>query len=142
MAKFRRLHAAEGLDFDWRPREDGRQGSRALLENGDWAEVGLHIPHNGPRSEVWEYHLLGPAVPHDELSKYSGSSRLTPSLGGPGTGHPILGQATGVNGLDDHEGAMAAAEAHYKGLGRRGQAPSGIDSGVDYSDLNQFMDEL
>lgn len=132
MARFRHLRTADeqGLDFDWQPRDDSRHGSQALLENGDWLEVSRHVPARDPR-EIWEYTLMGPAVPHDELP---GAARMSPSRGGAGTGHPILGQGAGVNGFDSHEEAQQAAETHYKALNRSGVTPS-VTHGYDINDI-------
>lgn len=137
MAKMRRRQAADegGFSFDWQPLDDDRKGSRAFLENGDLMEVSLHVPHINPR-EIWEYTLMGPAMSHADLYRTPpGNARMSPSRGGPGTGHPILGQGAGVNGFNSHDEARRAAEEHYKSLNRKGMATS---SGFDY---DKFFDQ-
>ena len=132
MAKFRRLHAADGngLDFDWQRPDKWSVGTEAKLENGDWISV---KPHRGR----WEYHLYGPPMPHDHPD-YQGKTGVMFFSGygdKPAMAAEILGRRTGAEGLGSHEEAQRAAEEHYKSLDRGGMAAS---SGFDY---DKFFNE-
>ena len=125
-----------GLDFDWRGQAKFPMGRRAQLENGDHM---LAYGYSG--GNRWGYMLYGPRI-HDETTldddkvyhSYSDEPGVHSELLDSFMDHPDHPWH-----YDDMHSAMRAAEGHYKSLNRRGAAPS---SGVDYSDLNKFMEGL
>jgi hypothetical protein len=133
MARFRHLHAAEGLDLDWRQNDKWSSGTEARLENGDWISV---KPHRGR----WEYHLYGPPMPHDhpEHQGRTGVMFFTGYGDKPAMSAEILGRRTGADGLGSHGEAQRAAEEHYKSLDRRGAAPPARD--YDINDIMRKFD--
>lgn len=167
MAKFRHLRDAgneHGLNLDWKPAQHGKfPAFEAEIENGDHISMlGAPTRKRGrPRGAMsWSYAIFGPSVPWDDSGKLwfgdrrnngrvrewltAGGGHVPPEEGGSVQSEtsPYYGKSRPTY-FEDHVEAMRAAEEHYFSLGRHGQGPSGMDSGVDYDDiLRNYRDYL
>lgn len=150
MARFRRLHAAgeDGLHFDWRQEDDLSSGSpawRTNLENGDHLMThGFGWPRH-PGGMAWGYYLFGPRQHHGQNPTQETGPiyhRYTDDPEGvysESLGHGTIDRRPGGGMFATHEEAARAAEEHYFGLDRRGQAPA---SDLDYEKLVNPSQEL
>ena len=137
MARFRRSAAdGDGLHLDWREL-DTNGNWVAQLENGDH----IYSFGVGPDADQWGYVLYGPKTRHDgnpnETDQSRSYQRFTRDDGG--VYSEVLG---GGSGHPDPRSAMRAAEGHYFGLGRRGQAPAARDyAEYDHLDRRDDLDD-
>lgn len=128
-----------GLDFDWAKHPTRSRSYTAQLENGDH----LSAYGYGGDNSLWGYMLYGPKTRSKTDPNLPDGDKTYHSY----TDEPDLHSELLASFMDDGgsrlphpdpHSAMRAAETHYKSLNRRGAAPS---SGIDYSDLNKFLDE-
>jgi len=146
-----RLAASGGLDWKYEGygEDDGQSGHEATTELGDLIQTTVErptIPNPNGRGETidfkspplgWGYGIWT-YEPFD-VDGEPGNHRDN----GRGDGDHVWQGNNGRDIYKTHDEAKAAAEKHYYSLDHHNRTRDAVDrdSGVDYGDLNKFMDE-